>query len=50
MVESLDFSHGIRLADALIASTAIEHELTLLSANAKHFGAVGGLQLEGFMP
>lgn len=50
MVESLALSHGMRLADALIASTAIEHELTLLSANAKHFGAIGGLQLEGFSP
>lgn len=33
-----------------MAATTIEHELTLLSANAKHFGAVNELQLEGFMP
>lgn len=50
MVDSLALSHGMRLADALIASTAIEHELTLLSANAKHFGAIGNLKLEAFAP
>lgn len=50
LIDSLSLSHGMRLADALIASTAIEHELTLLSANAKNFGTVGGLQLEAFMP
>lgn len=50
VVDLLALSHGMRLADALIASTTIEHELTLLSANAKHFGAVGNLQLEAFSP
>ena len=50
LIDSLSLSHGLRLADALIASTAIEHELNLLSANAKHFGAVDGLRLEAFMP
>jgi predicted nucleic acid-binding protein len=50
IVESLALSHGMRLADALIAATAIENELTLLSANAKHFGAVGNLKLEAFAP
>lgn len=50
MVESLALSHGMRLADALIASTAIEHGLTLLSANAKHFGAIKELKLEAFLP
>jgi predicted nucleic acid-binding protein len=34
----------------LIAATAVEHGLTLLSANVKHFGAVSGLMLEGFTP
>lgn len=50
LIDSLALSHGMRLADALIASTAIEQELTLLSAKAKHFGTVGRLQLEAFMP
>lgn len=50
MVDSLALSHGMRLADALIAATAIEHGLTLLSANAKHFGAIKELKLEAFLP
>lgn len=31
-------SHGMGLADALIAATAELHELTLISLNKKHFG------------
>lgn len=51
MIDALALSHGMRLADALIGATAIEHDgLTLLSANVKHFGAVSGLKLEGFVP
>lgn len=40
----------MRLADALIGATALEHGLTLLTANTKHFGAIQGLQLEAFAP
>lgn len=50
LIDTLALSHGLRLADALIGATAIEHSLTLLSANAKHFSAVSGLALEPFVP
>ena len=40
----------MRLADALIGATALEHDLTLLTANTKHFGAIEGLQIETFAP
>jgi predicted nucleic acid-binding protein len=35
---------------ALIAATALEHQLPLLTANVKHFGAVKGLKVEAFEP
>jgi predicted nucleic acid-binding protein len=49
-IDALALSHGMRLADALIGATAIEHDLTLLTANVKHFGALEGLRLEAFVP
>lgn len=49
-VDALALSHGMRLADALIDATAIEQDLTLLSANVKHFGAVSSLHIEAFSP
>lgn len=50
LIEELALSSGMQLADALIAATAIEHRLTLLSGNEKHFRAVGGLSLQRFDP
>lgn len=43
-------SHSMRLVDALIGATAIELQVTLISANVKHFGAVEGLSIEAFEP
>ena len=39
---------GLRLADALIAATAIEHQLSLLTGNIKHFTSIAGLTIEAF--
>ena len=50
LMESLTLSHGLQMGDALIAATALEHQLTLLTGNVKHFRAIGGLQLEAFLP
>ena len=38
----------MRLADALIGATAIEHGLTLITANVRHVGTIGGLSIEAF--
>jgi predicted nucleic acid-binding protein len=50
LIDELALSHGLRLADALIAATAIEKQATLITANLKHFGAVAGLLVEAFEP
>jgi predicted nucleic acid-binding protein len=38
--------HGLHVFDSLIAATAIEEDLTLLTRNRRHFGAIRGLRLE----
>jgi predicted nucleic acid-binding protein len=50
LMESLTLSHGLQMGDALIAAAAIEHQLPVLTANVKHFGAVEGLAIEAFVP
>lgn len=39
------FEAGMRLPDALIAATAIEHELSLFTRNRSDFEKVRGLQI-----
>lgn len=48
LVEQYALSHSVYLADALIAATALSHDLVLLSANDKHFSAIKGLKLRIF--
>ena len=48
LMESLTLSHGLQMNDALIAATAIEHQLPVLTANVKHFSAVKELQIKAF--
>lgn len=50
LMESLTLSHGLQMGDALIAATAIEHQLPVLTANVKHFSAIAGLIVEAFAP
>lgn len=38
---------GLRLPDALIAATALEHGLSLVSRNARDFGKARGLRAAG---
>ena len=39
-------SHGLHVFDSLIAATAMEEGLTLVTKNRKHFSAITGLRLE----
>ncbi len=50
LIDRLALSHGLRLADALIGATAIEHRDALFTANVKHFSVVEGLTIEAFEP
>jgi hypothetical protein len=50
LVEKYSLSHSVHLADALIAATAMEQKLPLLSGNGKHFAAIDGLELRTFKP
>jgi predicted nucleic acid-binding protein len=50
LMESLTLSHGLQMGDALIAATAVEHGLRVLTANTKHFTAVQGLEVDAFLP
>lgn len=50
LIDTFAHSHGLRLADALIAATAIELNATLLTANRKHFAHIPMLNIEVFMP
>jgi predicted nucleic acid-binding protein len=38
-------SHGLHVFDSLVAATAIEEGLTLVSRNRKHFAMIEGLSL-----
>ena len=49
-VEEYALSAGMRSADALVAATAVENNMTLMTGNTKHFRAVRELQLQGFRP
>lgn len=50
LMEALTLSHGLQMGDALIAATAIEHGLPVLTANVKHFAPVSNLVVEAFVP
>ncbi len=50
LIDAYALSHNLQLGDALIAATALEHGITVLTANAKHFNAVEGLSVEVFVP
>ena len=49
LMESLTLSHGVQMGDALIAATALDHGLPVLTANVKHFSAVANLTVEALV-
>ena len=49
-IEEYGLASGLRAGDALIAATATENNLTLLSGNGRHFKPIRGLRLKIFTP
>jgi hypothetical protein len=49
-IEEYALSAGLRSADALIAATAVEQHLELLTSNTRHFRAIRDLRLKAFRP
>ena len=49
LMEALTMSHGLQMGDALIAATALEHRMPLLTGNVKHYSAIEHLVVEAFI-
>jgi predicted nucleic acid-binding protein len=49
-VEEYTLSTGLRAGDAIIAATATENNMELVSSNAKHFKPIKELKLKSFKP
>lgn len=49
-VEEYTLSSRLGAADAIIAATAVENNMTLASSNVKHFRIIKELQLKAFKP
>jgi len=45
LIDTYSNSHGLLLADAMIAATALEYNLTLITYNTKHFQFIKSLKL-----
>jgi predicted nucleic acid-binding protein len=50
LMETYALSHGLQMADALIAATATSLGATLVTANDKHYRMIDGLDIEVFRP
>ena len=49
-IERFGLSHGLRLADALIAASTVEAGSALLTANARHYRCLSDLSTEIYRP
>ncbi|MCF6300776.1 MAG: hypothetical protein L3J52_06620 [Proteobacteria bacterium] len=49
-MEGYALSSNMRAGDAIIAATAVENNMLLVSSNVKHFKPINELQLKAFKP
>ena len=45
LIVSFTLSHGLMIPDALIAATALQNELTLITKNTRHFQMIPSLEV-----
>jgi predicted nucleic acid-binding protein len=50
LVEDYYLSHSMELGDAIIASTALENQETILTGNDKHYKFIPNIQVQKFKP
>ncbi|MCX6595867.1 MAG: type II toxin-antitoxin system VapC family toxin [Acidobacteria bacterium] len=50
LIDQYAMGHGLRALDALIAATALELDLPLISGNRKHFASIAKLNYRHFVP
>jgi len=50
LMELYYLSHNLRLADAMIAATALNLSVPLITANVKHYKMIKGLDIDVFKP
>ena len=49
-IENHALSDGMRLADALIAASAVESGIAIMTANTRHYRRIPGISLERYRP
>jgi len=49
-IEQYYLSHSLQLADALVAGTAVIHNLPILTGNDKHYRMIPVIRLQKFSP
>jgi predicted nucleic acid-binding protein len=47
-MEEYKLSHGLELGDAIIASTVLEYDETLITGNIKHYEYIPGINIIPF--
>jgi predicted nucleic acid-binding protein len=50
LVEDYFLSHSLELGDAIIASTTLENQETILTGNDKHYKFIPNIQIQKFKP
>lgn len=50
LIETHSLSNGLRVADSIIAASALVHRAVLVTGNDRHFRFIPGLEIRSFKP